>query len=579
MPQGTPRGFRDILPGEALQRERIAQAVKMCFAEHGYLPVETPLMEYRDVLERGSALDDTPFQLFDDDELLVMRPDITLAIARMVASRFADGDLPLRLRYEAPVVREESNLRGQPRQLTQLGVELVGEDGAASEREVAGLLAAALDAAGIPDWKIVCGSVVPLNALLDACAPDEKFARRVRAVVHVSNYVALDEVIAKGEATGAISREAARAFRELPRLTGGVEVIDKIDWLLADAGVPEDARGTAELRDLAAGFSDLLADGHLTFDFSIINSFDYYTGLIFKAYVDSVAAPLASGGRYDAVLDKLGRPGVSACGFALSLECLQEVLGEPGATGVVVAQEPAGERPLRIAVPKGARVVVAQEPAGERPLRIAVPKGALFKPTVDLLERAGLPVSDLRNPGRRLIVDAGDVQYVIVRATDAPAFVAYGGADCGICGNDSLVEANVDLLELVNLHYGACHFVVAESASAAGKAERAYSLRVATKYPRITQAYYDRKGVQVDIIQLHGNIELGPIVGMSDRIVDITQTGSTLKQNDLVVVDDDVLECSARFFAGPAAWRCEKRVRSLATRLAALLDQGREDQQ
>ena len=237
------------------------------------------------------------------------------------------------------------------------------------------------------------------------------------------------------------------------------------------------------------------------------------------------------------------------------------MLGEPGATGVVVAKTPAAERPLRI----------------------AVPKGALNGPTVELLERAGLPVRGLRNPGRRLIIDAGDVQYVLVRAPDAPAFVAYGGADCGICGNDSLVEANADLLELVYLGYGACHFVVAEPASAAGQAERAYSwrgsLRVATKYPRITQAYYDRKGVQVDIIQLHGNIELGPIVGMSDRIVDITQTGSTLKQNNLVVGDDDVLECSARFFAGPAAWRCEKRVRKLAARLRAVVEQGREVQQ
>ena len=561
MPQGTPRGFRDILPREALQREHIAQAVKTCFAEHGYLPVETPLMEYRDVLERGSALDDTPFQLFDDDELLVMRPDITLAIARMVSSRFAGGDLPLRLRYEAPVVREESNLRGQPRQLTQLGVELMGEDGATSEREITGLLAAALDAAGIPDWRIVCGSVVPLNALLDACAPSEAFACRVRAAVHVSNFVALDETVKREQATGGLSLEEARALRELPRLTGGTEVIDAIDRLLSAAGVAEDERGTAELRDLADGFADLLADGRLTFDFSIINSFDYYTGLIFKAYNDSVAAPLASGGRYDAVLEKLGRPSVSACGFAFSLECLQEVLGEPGATGVVVAKTPAAERPLRI----------------------AVPKGALNGPTVELLERAGLPVRGLRNPGRRLIIDAGDVQYVIVRATDAPAFVAYGGADCGICGNDSLVEANADLLELVNLGYGACHFVVAEPASAAGQAERAYSwrgsLRVATKYPRITQAYYDRKGVQVDIIQLHGNIELGPIVGMSDRIVDITQTGSTLKQNNLVVADDDVPECSARFFAGPAAWRCEKRVRKLAARLRAVVEQGREVQQ
>ena len=94
-------------------------------------------------------------------------------------------------------------------------------------------------------------------------------------------------------------------------------------------------------------------------------------------------------------------------------------------------------------------------------------------------------------------------------------------------------------------------------------------MRVVTKYPRITQMYYDRIGQQVDIMQLHGNIELGPIVGMADRIVDITATGTTLRENDLVVVDD-VMECTARFFAGPAAYRCDSRIRDLADRLASV---------
>ena len=93
-------------------------------------------------------------------------------------------------------------------------------------------------------------------------------------------------------------------------------------------------------------------------------------------------------------------------------------------------------------------------------------------------------------------------------------------------------------------------------------------MRVATKYPRITQAYYDRIGQQVDILALHGNIELGPIVGMTDRIVDITATGTTLRENNLVIVDD-VMECTARFFAGPAAYRCDARIRDLADRLVA----------
>ena len=208
----------------------------------------------------------------------------------------------------------------------------------------------------------------------------------------------------------------------------------------------------------------------------------------------------------------------------------------------------------------------------QRPLRIAVPKGSLFNDTVDALGKAGFDVEALRNPGRKLVVHAEGVDYVIVRPTDAPAFVASGGADCGICGRDSLIEANLDLVQMADLDYGRCRFVVAEPREAKGKAQARYashgSIRVTTKYPRITQAYYDRIGQQVDIVTLHGNIELGPMVGMADRIVDITATGTTLKENDLVVVDD-VIECSARFFASPVGLRCDERVRQLADALAA----------
>ena len=547
MRAGTPRGFRDILPQEALARERITDVVRSCFSSHGYLPVETPLLEDRAVLERGGRIKDSPFQLFDaDGTLLMLRPDLTLPVARLVAGRVGAGDLPARFRYSAPVVREEQSLRGQPRQFTQLGVELVGEDGAAAEVEVVRLLAEALTALEVPDWRIVFGSVTPLTALLESCAPTADFRERVLSLVHDSDLVTLDELIS---VTPGLSPAAARAIHELCRMGGGVEVIARLDALLAEAGVAADRRGTAELSALARDLADLFEQGRLSFDFSIINSFDYYTGIIFKGYAEGIAASLASGGRYDAVLANLGREGLAACGFALSLERLQEVLGEPGESGVVTP---------------GVRLA-------ERPLRIAVPKGSLFGDTVRALEAAGLPVAELEHPGRRLVVREGDVEYVIVRAQDAPAFVGHGGADCGICGKDSLIEANLDLLQLVDLCYGGCRFVVAEPASRAGEAERNYAwrgtVRVATKYPRITQGYYDSIGQQVDIVTLHGNIELGPIVGMADRIVDITATGTTLAENDLVIVDE-VMECTARFFAGPAAYRCDRRIRDLAARLA-----------
>ncbi len=549
----TPRGFRDILPREALARERISAVVRERFSAAGYLPVETPLLEDRSVLERGARIKDSAFQLFDSDgTLLMLRPDLTLPVARLVAGRVDADGLPARFRYEAPVVREEPSLRGQPRQFTQLGVELVGEDGAAAEVEVVRLLGDALAALEVPAWRIVFGSVTPLKALLDACAPTPAFRERVLSLVHDSDLVTLDEAIASEPA---LAPAQARALAEVPRLCGGAEVIDRLDVLLAEAGVPEAARGTEELAELARALEDLFRAGRLSFDFSIINSFDYYTGIIFKGYAEGIAASLASGGRYDAVLANLGRPGLAACGFALSLERLQEVLGEPGESGVVTP---------------GVRVAA-------RPIRIAVPKGSLFKPCAEALEAAGLPTDELRDLGRKLIVRDGDVEYVIVRAQDAPAFVGHGGADCGICGRDSLVEAGLDLLQLVDLGFGGCRFVVAEPRDKAGEAERNYgwrgTVRVATKYPRITQRYYDSIGQQVDIVTLHGNIELGPIVGMADRIVDITATGTTLAENDLVIVDE-VLPCTARFFAGPAAYRCDRRIRDLARRLAEVSHEG-----
>ena len=553
MTAATPRGFRDILPREALARERITGVVRECFSAHGYLPVETPLLEDRRAIERGARVKDSAFQLFDSDgSLLMLRPDLTLPVARLVAGRVSAGELPARFRYAAPVVREEPSLRGQPRQFTQLGVELVGEDGAASEVEVVRLLAEALGALEVPDWRIVFGSVTPLTSLLDACAPTPDFREEVLALVHDSDLVTLDELISSTEG---LAPAAARALREVCRMGGGAEVIGRLDALLAEAGVDPASRGTAELSSLAGSLADLFEQGRLSFDFSIINSFDYYTGIIFKGYAEGIAASLASGGRYDAVLANLGRPGLVACGFALSLERLQEVLGEPGESGVVTP---------------GVRVAA-------RPIRIAVPKGSLFKETVAALAAAGLPTAELADPGRKLVVREGDVEYVIVRAQDAPAFVGHGGADCGICGKDSLIEADLDLLQLVDLGYGGCRFVVAEPRSRAGEAERNYAwrgtVRVATKYPRITQGYYDSIGQQVDIVTLHGNIELGPIVGMADRIVDITATGTTLAENDLVVVDE-VMECPARFFAGPAAYRCDKRIRDLARCLAEVAERG-----
>lgn len=554
----TPWGFRDILPEEAAARERITDTVRAVFRARGYLPVETPLLEDRMTLEAsGGRMADTPFKLFDDDgRVLVVRHDNTLPIVRLVSSRLKQHELPLRLRYEAPVVREQARFAGMARQFTQLGFELVGDGGAEADAEMVSLAIEAMDALGVPDCRMVCGSVLPFQLLLARCG-DAALASDALALVHANNFVDLDHRVAQS----GVSEAMARAITELPRQHGGLEALDRVDELLTCAGVTEQA--TAELRGLYAQLGDRARA--LSFDFSIMNSFDYYTGLVFKAYAAGMADALGSGGRYDDVFDNVfaTRAHVPAAGFAFSLERLESALDSRADSA------PAGGDSPRVA-----------------PLRIAVPKGSLNPGTIEVLERAGLDVSGLRNPGRRLIVPAheaagayadapcslGNVEFVIVRATDAPAFVACGGADCGFCGRDSLIEAELDLLELIDLGYGACRFIEAEPAGRADATERAYArrgtLRVATKYPKIAAAWYAQRGIAADIVSLHGNIELGPIVGLSDRIVDITATGTTLRENNLVITGE-IMTCTARFFANPGRARLDPRVRELARRLAA----------
>lgn len=216
-------------------------------------------------------------------------------------------------------------------------------------------------------------------------------------------------------------------------------------------------------------------------------------------------------------------------------------------------------------------IVRAAESSTLRPLKVAVPKGALFEEAVSALGDAGFDVAGLNDPGRRLMVSGAGVQFIIGRPTDIPVYVAYGGADCGIAGKDVLVEAGLDVAELLDLGFGGCRFVVAEPSDSQARVKERLAhlgvLRVATKYPNITQSYFDSIGVQVELVKLHGNIELAPLIGLADRIVDITASGATLAQNDLEIVDE-VLRSTARFVGNPAAIRTDPRVLALRDALA-----------
>lgn len=203
---------------------------------------------------------------------------------------------------------------------------------------------------------------------------------------------------------------------------------------------------------------------------------------------------------------------------------------------------------------------------------MAVPKGSLFEDSLSVLDAAGVDVGPLRDHGRTLMVHTDSFSFIVARPTDIPAYVAYGAVDVAIAGKDTLAEAGLPVVELVDLGFGGCRFVVAEPEDAVGSAEEVYRhlgvVRVATKYPNVTERHFAERGIQVEVVKLHGNIELAPLIGLADRIVDITATGRTLAENRLRIVED-VLESTARLVANPvSATLRDDRISELAQRLA-----------
>ncbi len=194
-------------------------------------------------------------------------------------------------------------------------------------------------------------------------------------------------------------------------------------------------------------------------------------------------------------------------------------------------------------------------------LVIAVPRGALFDEALDWLDRLGVPTAQVRDNERRLLFE--DVGLITMRPSDVPTYVAAGAADLGITGKDVLMEqsqaamagAGRDVYELLDLGFGRCRMVVASVAGpdpAAEALRRLGVIRVATKYPRVAAEHFERTGRQVEIIEVKGSVELAPLTGLVEAIVDLTATGTTLRENNLVV-REEIAVCTARLIANPVA--------------------------
>lgn len=194
-----------------------------------------------------------------------------------------------------------------------------------------------------------------------------------------------------------------------------------------------------------------------------------------------------------------------------------------------------------------------------KPLRIALTKGRLEKDTVALLESAGYDCTSVREKGRRLILPIGDgsIEVVLAKAADVITYVENGVCDLGVVGKDTIMENGRSFYEILDLGFGKCRFALA------GKKGTDFfggynAKTIATKYPNVTRAFFEGKGMDIRIIKIEGSVELAPLLELSDAIVDIVETGSTLKENGLEIIEDNVAPISARLIANTASLKLRK---------------------
>jgi ATP phosphoribosyltransferase regulatory subunit len=304
-----PPGTRDVLPDEMRELRALTDRMRAAFEDAGYGEVWTPALEYEEVLRTGEArAAGAGYRLFDDQgQVLALRSDMTIPIARVVGTRYREAEPPFRLCYFAHAYRVVERGSGQAREFLQGGVELIGVPGPEAEAEVVAISLAALDAAGLRRHRIGVGDGSLYRTLLEALDVPEEGCKGVLESLSRRDLVGLERLVFD---LGA-SADAQELLVGLPQLRGGPEVLDRADGPLAGA--------MEGLRRLGSLLEERGVGERVIFDLGLVRELGYYTGAVFEVYDPAVGFALGGGGRYDDLIGRFGRP-LPACGIALDVQ-------------------------------------------------------------------------------------------------------------------------------------------------------------------------------------------------------------------------------------------------------------------
>lgn len=535
----TPEGTRDLLFAPARRLRAVEQRVRQSLEDRGYSEAITPAIEYYDVFAQANPAvgQENMLKIVDRaGRICVARPDNTTPIARIAATRLEGAELPVRLYYSQKVFRSIAEGHGHKSEFLQVGAELIGSDGLEADLDILTAAFSALEQAEAGSFRIELGHAEIYKALIEALGVDEQTAEDIRRLIENKSFAALGDALAPYQGSAAY-----QALCAMPQLFGGVEVLDQVEHMTGNMRV---LAAVAYLRRVYTALEQAGFGESVIIDLGLVHEMDYYTGIMFRGYLGGAGAAILAGGRYNALCAKFGRD-LPAAGFGIDVERIAETGSE------------ADNRQVRDTI------------------RIALTKGRLEKKTLARMKAAGYDISELESPSRKLIFRLPDtnIEVVLAKAADVITYVEHGVCDLGVVGKDTIMEKGGSFYEMVDLGFGKCRFALATK-----KGKTVYGNYrtpvIATKYPEVTRVFFSRKNMDVETIKIEGSVELAPLLELADAIVDIVETGSTLKENGLEVIED-VAPISARVIVNLASAKMNK---TAIQRIISDLERGGEEQ-
>ncbi len=507
--------IKDLSPSE----EAIF-SLRSLYRQYGYMPYKMSRFEEYDLYRKNKDfLQSQDIITFADrnGRLLAMKPDVTLSIIKNAP---ADSQGVQKLYYSENVYRVDKDTHTY-KEILQTGLECVG---ALEQENIAQVVLLAVKSLALlgESFMLEISHIGVVQQLLEKIGLPQEYYQ---------------------EAFGYLQQKSKHQLFALLQACGCDADAEALDRLLSFAGSNEemlallcdwaDGASLGELKDILQLLQQSGYGDRVRIDLSVGNDMKYYSGVVFRGYLPGLADNLLSGGQYDKLLRKMGKAG-KAIGFAVHVQLLER-----------------------------------QTQTHREFLNIALPKGRLGEKAYRIFKEAGYPCPALEEGGRKLIFENQElgIRYFWVKPSDVAIYVERGAADLGIVGKDILLEYRPDVYELMDLGLGKCRMAVAGKGDFQDNPEK--TLRVATKFPNIAAAFYAGKGRDIDIIHLNGSIELAPILGLSDVIVDIVETGTTLKENDLQVMET-IVPISARLIANVSGFPFQRQ------RLAQLMQRLKE---